>query len=235
MASTTTTDEAAARPEPRRSGGAGPRTRLVIAILIAVASVLAGIATWRSDSDNRAAINAINAADVQDRERQAAIDEIDANLNDSRITLVRVRVDERRAGALAATTRARDAPRETRRRAAALAAGYQAMATVIRERIDPDVLANGLTPAAFATARALQIETAEARRDLDPKPEIADNARLNRRADDLRELGVAALIVALLLTVAEVMTSGWYRVFLVVGSAGLVAAAVLTLTVGLGT
>ena len=91
------------------------------------------------------------------------------------------------------------------------------MATVIRERIEPDVLANGLTQAAFAKARALQIETAEARRDLDPKPEIADNARLNQRADDLRELGVAALIVALLLTVAEVMTSGWYRLFLVVG------------------
>ena len=82
----------------------------MIAILIAVASVLAGIATWRSDSDNRAAIDAINAADVQDRERQGAIDEIDANLNDSRITLVRVRVDERRARALAATARAKGAP-----------------------------------------------------------------------------------------------------------------------------
>ena len=119
MASTTTTDEAPAQPEPRRSGGPGSRTRLVIAILIAVASVLAGIATWRSDSDNRAAIDAINAADVQDRERQGAIDEIDANLNDSRITLVRVRVDERRARALAATSRAKGTPPATRRRAAA--------------------------------------------------------------------------------------------------------------------
>ena len=154
---------------------------------------------------------------MQDRERQGAIDEIDANLNDSRITLVRVRVDERRARALAATARAKGTPPATRRRAAALAAGYQAMATVIRERIEPDVLANGLTQAAFAKARALLIETAEARRDLDPKPELALNARLNQRADDLRELGVAALIVALLLTCAEVLASGWYRLFLAVG------------------
>jgi hypothetical protein len=235
MASTTTTDEAPAKPEPRRSGGPGSRTRLVIAMLIAVASVLAGIATWRSDSDNRAGIDAINAADVQDRERQGAIDEIDANLNDSRITLVRVRVDERRAQALAATARAKGTPPATRRRAAALAAGYQAMATVIRERIEPDVLANGLTQAAFAKARALLIETAEARRDLDPKPELALNARLNQRAEDLRELGVAALIVALLLTCAEVLASGWYRLFLAVGVAGLVASAILMLTVGFGT
>ena len=232
---TTTTDEAPAQPAPRRSTGAGPRTRLIITILIAIASVLAGVATWRSDSDDRAAINAINEADVQDRERQTAIGEIDANLNDSRITLVRVRVDERRAHALAATAKAKNTPPATRRRAAALAAGYRAMAAVIRDRIDPDVLANGLTSAAFAKARALLLETASARRDLDPKPEIAESGRLNQRADDLLEIGVAALVVALLLTVAEVMTSGWYRLFLVVGSAGLVATAVLLLTTGLGT
>ena len=101
--------------------------------------------------------------------------------------------------------------------------------------VEPDVLANGLTQAAFAKARALLIETAEARRDLDLKPELADNTRLNQRADDLRELGVAALIVALLLTCAEVLASGWYRLFLAVGVAGLVVSAILMLNVGFGT
>ena len=42
-------------------------------------------------------------------------------------------------------------------------------------------------------------------------------------------------IVALLLTCAEVLASGWYRLFLAVGVAGLVVSAVLMLNVGFGT
>jgi hypothetical protein len=39
---------------------------------------------------DRARSDSLNAADVQARQRQGVIEEIDANLNDSRITLVRV-------------------------------------------------------------------------------------------------------------------------------------------------
>jgi hypothetical protein len=223
--------EGVAAPAPRPQG-AGPRVRLLIAILIAATSVLAGVATWRSDAADRARTDTLNAADLQARERQGAIEEIDANLNDSRITLVRVRVNDRRAAALTAESRARGVSPEARRRAAALAAGYRAMAAVIRERIDPNVLAEGATPAGFKRAHALLLTSAAARRDLDPAPELKTAADLNQRADDLRVLGVAALIAALLLTCAEVLRSSWYRLFLALGVIAIAAAAVGMISVG---
>ncbi|HEX3318044.1 MAG TPA: hypothetical protein VHR88_08500 [Solirubrobacteraceae bacterium] len=149
-------------------------------------------------------------ADLQTRERQGAIEEIDANLNDSRITLVRVRVNARRAAALDAEAHDRGVGATGRRRARALATGYRAMAAVIRERIDPNVLDAGATPAAFRKARAVLIATIAARRDLDPKFELARAADHNQRSDDLRVFGVSALIAALLLTCAEVLRSRWY-------------------------
>jgi len=227
-----TTDQAPSRSEPRRYRGPGPRTRLVIAILIAATSVLAGFATWRSDAADRARGDALNAADIQARQRQGAIEEIDANLNDSRITLVRVRVDDRRARALRDEARTLPASAGTKQRAHALAAGYTAMAEAIRERIDPDVLAGGATPAAFKRARDLHIETALARADLDPRPELKQAADHNQRADDLRELGVAALAAALLLTCAEVSRTGWYRLFLVAGVVTVVVTTALMISVG---
>jgi hypothetical protein len=164
----TTAEQARSRARPAR--GPGPRARLTIAILIAATSVLAGFATWRSDAADRARSDALNAADVQARQRQGVIEEIDANLNDSRITLVRVRVDDRRAQALRAEARGPGLSADTRRRAHALAAGYTAMAAVIRERIDPDVLAGGATPAAFKDARNLAIETASRAATSTPSP-----------------------------------------------------------------
>jgi len=223
-----------APPPARADRGPGPRARLAIAILIAATSVLAGFATWRSDVADRARGDALNAADVQARQRQGAIEEIDANLNDSRITLVRVRVDDRRARALRAEARSARLTGDTRRRARALAAGYTGMATVIRERIDPDVLAGGATPAAFKRARDLHIESALARADLDPKPELKQAADHNERADDLRELGVAALVAALVLTLAEVSRTGWYRFFLAVGVLGVLVTTALMISVGFG-
>jgi hypothetical protein len=230
MASVAEKAPSAARPER----GAGPRARLAIAILIAATSVLAGFATWRSDVADRARGDALNAADQQARQRQGAIEEIDANLNDSRITLVRVRVDDRRSRALRAEARSGRLAGDTQRRARALAAGYTAMAAVIRKRIDPDVLAGGATPAAFERARDLHIETALARADLDPKREISQAADHNQRADDLRELGVAALVAALVLTLAEVSRTGWYRLFLVVGVVAVVVSTALMISVGFG-
>jgi hypothetical protein len=220
-----------APPAARPDRGAGPRARLVIAILIAATSVLAGFATWRSDVADRARSDALTAADLQSRERQGAIEEIDANLNDSRITLVRVRVNARRAAALDAEART-GASATGRRRARALAAGYRAMAAVIRERIDPNVLDAGTTPAAFAKARAVLLTTAEGRRDLDPKPELAVAAAHNQHADDLRVLGVAALVVALVLTCAEVLRSRWYRLFFALGVVGLLVTIGLMVAVG---
>jgi len=221
-------------PATRADRGPGPRPRLTIAILIAVTSVLAGFATWRSDVADRARSDALNAADVQTRQRQGVIEEIDADLNDSRITLVRVRVDDRRARALGAEARSGRLTGDTGRRARALTAGYTAMASVIRERIDPDVLAGGATPRAFKRARDLHIETALARADLDPTPEIKQAADHNRRADDLRELGVAALVAALVLTCAEVSRTGWYRLFLAVGILGVLVTTALMISVGFG-
>jgi hypothetical protein len=223
-------DQAPARSRSTR--GPGPRARLVIAILIAATSVLAGVATWRSDAADRARSDALNAADIQARDRQGAIEEIDANLNDSRITLVRVRVDERRAHALSAQARAPGISPETRARARALAAGYTAMAATIRERVDPDVLAEGATPAAFKRARQLLIATAVSRRDLDPRPELRQADDHNQRSEDLRELAVGALIAALFLTCAEVWRSRWYRLFLGLGVAAIVVTTVLMITVG---
>jgi hypothetical protein len=220
-------------PSPERSrGGPGPRARLVIAILIAATGVLSSVATWRSDVSDRERRDSLRAADYQDRERQGAVEEIDSNLNDSRITLVRVRVDDRRAKALAAQARASGIGAQARRRASALAAGYGAMAAVVRERIDPDVLAGGATPAAFGRARRLQLATAAARRDLDPKPELAQADEADTRSDKLRVLGVAALIAALLLTCAEVSSSRWHRLFLAVGVVALAVTMGLLIDVG---
>jgi hypothetical protein len=225
-----TADGAAPASRPHR--GAGPRTRLVIAILIAATSVLAGVATWRSDTADRARSDALTVADLQARERQGVIEEIDANLNDSRITLVRVRVNARRGAALDAEAHARGVSPTGRRRARALAAGYQAMARVIRERIDPNVLDAGATPAAFKKARAVLIATVAARRDLDPKPELKQAADHNQRSDDLRLLGVAALICALLLTCSEVLRSRWYRLFLALEIIALLVTTGFMITVG---
>jgi hypothetical protein len=212
--------------------GPGPRAKLVIAILIAATSVLASVVTWRSDVADRERGDSLIAADFQDRERQGAVEEIDTNLNDSRITLVRVRVNDRRAKAVAAQARSPGIGADARRRALALAAGYRAMAAVSRERIDPDVLAGGTTPAAFARARRLQIESVAARRDLDPKPELARAESADARTDDLRELGVAGLIAALLLTCAEVSRSRGYRVFLALGVVALCVTTGLIVSVG---
>jgi hypothetical protein len=225
-----TVDEAPEASDPDR--GPGPRTRLVIAILIAATSVLAGVATWRSDVADRARSDAITAADLQARDRQGAIEEIDANLNDSRITLVRVRVNARRAAALDAEAHARGVSATGRQRARALAAGYRAMAAVTRERIDPNVLDAGATPAAFKKARAVLIATVAARRDLDPKPELARAADHNRRSDDLRLLGVSALVSALLLTCAEVLRSRWYRLLLALGIIALLVTTGFMISVG---
>jgi hypothetical protein len=208
--------------------------KLVIAILIAASGVVSSVAAWRADVSDRHRADDLKAADFQERDRQAAVQEIDANLNDSRVTLVRVRVDERRAGALAAHARDRSVSSPARRRARALAAGYRAMAAVVRDRIDPDVLTRGAKPAAFDRARRLALSSSAARRDLDPKPELDRAADADQRADDLRVLGVAALIAALFLACAEVTSASWYRLYLGIGLLVLVATIVLMMVVGLG-
>ena len=63
-------------------------------------------------------------------------------------------------------------------------------------------------------------------------PSVTHAADHNQRADDLRVLGVAALICALLLTCAEVLRSGWYRVFLVVGLTALLVTTGFMIAVG---
>lgn len=218
--------------EERSQRGPGPRAKLVIAILIAATSVLASVVAWRSDVADRERGDNLIAADFQDRERQGAVEEIDTNLNDSRVTLIRVRVNDRRAKAIAAQARTPGIGAEARRRALALAAGYRAMAVAVRERIDPDVLAGGTTPAAFARARRLQLATVAARRDLDPQPELARAESADARTDDLRELGVAGLVAALLLTCAEVSRSRWYRVFFGLGVVALAVTTGLLISVG---
>jgi hypothetical protein len=213
------------------TGGPTPRLRLIIAILIAATGVLSSVATWQSDVADRQRTEWLKQVDFQSRERQGAVEEIDTDLNDSRVTLVRVRVNDRRARVLGAQARDRSVGPAVRRRAAALAAGYRAMAKVVHERIDPDVIAHGATAAAFARARQLKIEAAEARRDLDPGPERAKASDANQRQDDLREVGVAALLAALLLTCAEVSRSALWRVWMGAGSTAAVAVTVALIVV----
>jgi hypothetical protein len=213
------------------ANGPTPRIRVLIAVLIAATGVLSSVAAWRSDVADRQRSEWLKQVDYQSRERQGAVEEIDTDLNDSRVTLLRVRVNDRRARVLAEQARDPDAPADVRRRARALAAGYRAMAAVVHKRIDPDVIARGATPAAFARSRDLLLEAAEARRDLDPRPEQAKADTANQRQDDLREIGVAALIAALLLTCAEVSRSGWYRLWLATGVTAGVAVTVALLVV----
>jgi hypothetical protein len=190
-----TTDQA---PSWSGRGRAGARTRLIIAILIAATSVLAGFATWRSDAatgPGRAQRGRHPGSPAPGRNQ-----EIDANLNDSRITLVRVRVDDRRARA---QDEARTLPASagTKQRAP-WRPGTRRWPRPSRAH-RPGRAGGGATPAAFKRARPPHRNRARAP-DLDPRPELKQAADHNQRADDLRELGVAALVAVLLLTCAEV-------------------------------
>lgn len=227
---------ASARPQsrpPRGSGGPSDRAKLIIAILIATTSLVGTFVAWRAVSVARAA----SSAREQALQHQAAAAETavhaDGLADLAKIDYdLRLRADEAQAASLKhAAERARG--RVTQRQLNADAVAFARSSAAVLRHVDDNAIGPG---GQLQLTRDAQVYTLadEALTDTDPRPQQKEAARLQANAEDLKADGLAALVAAFFLTLAQVSRTRAWRLYFTGGVLVLIGTAAYVSFIGIG-